>query len=294
MAVIVPAVMAFAAAGGTVAGVAAALTGAAGFATFATVAGGMLSTIGGLTKSKTLSKIGGIMSLVGGVASLANAASGAASGAAEAAGSELATAAGEAAAESAAASGSLIPDGSLGATADTLGSLGATGGSLAPAADAAAGAAANATGASNAMDLESFSFMDQARLAKTPIEAVGGSAAGGTTQPQAAGSPGTGRLAQVATEIKDTGHLQSLLDKTGQGLNSLGTFVKNNKELVQIGGQLVQGGVQAHERQAEWDAQMNLIEQRRRRLNSPIALRYAPQATGGQAGAPMQLGPIGG
>lgn len=299
MAVIVPAVVSFFAAGGAAgiaaagAAVAAGTAGLAAYATLATVAGGFLSTIGGLTKNQKLAKFGGYLSLAGGIGQVANSLMGGASSslvseaAKESAEGLSGTALGEAAGEGAAEALSKgIPVGEIGGeVAKNAASAG--GSALGPPGEMLASGGGEVAGQALTMDAiqQQPSIMEQARLARQPALDMGfgntGLTAPGATVPVS--SP----LAGYASEIKDAGHLQSLLDRAGQAAGNVGQFVKDNKELVTIGGDLLKGGMGAYARQAEWDDQMSLMDARRRRLNQPIRL--------GQMAAPtVQPLPIGG
>lgn len=305
MAVLVPAVVSFFAAGGA-AGIAAAAgavaTGAAGlgaFATLATVAGGFLSTIGGLTKNQKLAKFGGYLSLAGGIGQVANSLMGGASSslvseaAKESAEGLSGTALGEAAGEGAAEALSKgIPVGELGGeVAKNAASAG--GSALGPPGEMLASGGGEVAGQALTMDAiqQQPSIMEQARLARQPTLDMGfgntGLTAPGATVQGAQAAAMPSKLAGAASEIKDAGHLQSLLDRAGQAAGNVGQFVKDNKELVIVGSQLLQGGMGAYARKAEWDDQMSLMDARRRRLNQPIRL--------GQMAAPtVQPLPIGG
>lgn len=299
MAVIVPAVVSFFAAGGAAgiaaagAAVAAGTAGLAAYATLATVAGGFLSTIGGLTKNQKLAKFGGYLSLAGGIGQVANSLMGGASSslvseaAKEGADSMAGTALGEAAGEGAAEALSKgIPVGEIGGeVAKNAASAG--GSALGLPGEMLASGGGEVAGQALTMDAiqQQPSIMEQARLARQPTLDMGfgntGLTAPGATVPVS--SP----LAGYASEIKDAGHLQSLLDRAGQAAGKVGQFVKDNKELVTIGGDLLKGGMGVYARQAEWDDQMSLMDARRRRLNQPIRL--------GQMAAPtVQPLPMGG
>lgn len=303
MAVLVPAVVSFFAAGGAAgiaaagAAVAAGTAGLAAYATLATVAGGFLSTIGGLTKSQKLAKFGGYLSLAGGVGQIA----GSLMGAGSAAAGEVAKEGAEAIADGAAADVATEGAASLFDASSAVGEQAA--GQAAGQAANAAGSAGSALGppgemlaaggqqAGSAMSVEALnqpSLIDQARMVKTPALDMGFGTTGLTAP---AGSPvsmpltgSENALAGMAAQIQNPSHLQSLLD-SGNALNKVGGFLKNNKELVQ----LVGSGVEAitDPRREMFDAQMSLMEQRRRRLNQPIRL--------GQMAAPtVQPLPIGG
>lgn len=278
MAVLIPAVVSFVAAGGA-AGIAAAAgavaagtAGLAAYATLATVAGGFLSTVGGLTKNQKLAKIGGYLSLAGGVGQIA---SGLMSGAASSGSSSMVSdaAAEAAAAESAFSSGlSESASASVGdvASGAGLGELGA--GSVQQAAETASQFGGEAAQLGLPAANEAPTLMQMAQQSKVPQLDMG---FGNNMLMQPAGTEAAlGKIQAIGGEIKNQSHLQNLLDSMGNGLGKVGQFVKDNKELVQLGGQVVQGGMDAYSRQSMLDEQMNLMEQRRRRLNSPIRMVY--------------------
>ena len=283
MAVIVPAVVSFFAAGGAAgiaaagAAVAAGTAGLAAYATLATVAGGFLSTIGGLTKNQKLAKFGGYLSLAGGIGQVANSLMGGASSslvseaAKESAEGLSGTALGEAAGEGAAEALSKgIPVGELGGeVAKNAASAG--GSALGPPGEMLASGGGEVAGQALTMDAiqQQPSIMEQARIARQPTLDMGFGQTG-LTAPGATVAAMPSKLAGVASEIQNPSHLQSLLDSGSNSLGKVGSFLKNNKELVQ----LVGSGVEAmtDPRREMFDAQMSLMEQRRRRLNQPIRL----------------------
>lgn len=256
MAFVVPAVISFVAAGGTAAAVGAALTGAAGFATFATVAGGFIASAGMLTKNKTLTKIGSIMSLAGGLTNLASAAMDKIGEAAvtSAADDALAASAADKVAKDAVTE-SLVSE----MAGQPVGSLGAEAvqqaGGVQPL--ALSGHEAAATGMPQ-------NLMEQARALQMPTatESVGAAAQPGVSQ----------ALVDAGQQIKDSGSLTKIMDGAKQAAGGVGKFLKDNKELALIGGQVLSGGMQAAERANEFDQQMNLMDQRRKRLNQVVQL----------------------
>ncbi len=301
MAVIVPAVVSFFAAGGAAgiaaagAAVAAGTAGLAAYATLATVAGGFLATIGGLTKNQKLAKFGGYLSLAGGVGQIA----GSLMGAGSAAAGEVAKEGAEAIADGAAADVATEGAASLFDASSAVGeqaagqatnAAGSAGSALGPPGEMLAAGGQQAGSAMSVEALNQPSLIDQARMVKTPALDMGFGTTGLTAP---AGSPvsmpltgSENALAGMAAQIQNPSHLKSLLDN-GNALNKVGGFLKNNKELATIGGDLLKGGMGVYARQAEWDDQMSLMDARRRRLNQPIRL--------GQMVAPaVQPLPIGG
>lgn len=296
MAFVVPAIAAFAAAGGTVAAVGAALTGAAGFATFATVAGGFMASAGMLTKNKTLTKVGSILGLAGAV-----------TGAAQ----SLFSSAGEAAAEGAV--GSAADDALASSAGDKIAKDAVTeslktemanaplGQSLGKVGEAAGEAAQTTGGAALTLEQPAGNLMEQYRAglvdgsdygtlarngmapttipSQTPAGGIvtdgsdyGLTARGINTASAVTDGRQASALAQAGQQIKDQNALQTVLDK----IKGAGQWVKENPALAQVGGQALAGGMQAYQRGQEFDAQMNLLEQRRRRLNQPIVLGIQP------------------
>lgn len=286
---IVPIVAAYGAVGA--AGFAAVAAGTASFATFATVAGAAMSSLGMLTKNKTLTKIGSIVGLVGGVASIASSASGAASagasegaaGAAGAASEEVAkegvgealksefanSAVGETIGQ---ATGNVAPVGA-GASQASNGSLG----SLGTFAEAPAGTAGSAMQFDpNSLGVQPQNLMDQVRAnwGQSGVGAVqegfGSAASAGGVSPA---------LVEVGQQIKDSNALNSLLDKLNGAGRWLGDtakagakFIEQNPATAKVAGNILQGGMQMYASNDAMNQQMNLIEQRRRRLNSPVVL----------------------
>jgi hypothetical protein len=253
MAFVIPAVVSFVAAGGTAAAVGAALTGAAGFATFATVAGGFIASAGMLTKNKTLTKIGSIMGLAGGLANLASSAMDKLGEAAvnSAADDALAASAADKVAKDA-VTDSLVSE----MASKPVGSLGAEvaqqAGGVQPLALSAHEAAA--TGLPQ-------NLMDQARALQMPAA---------TSQ---AAQPGVSQaLVDAGQQIKDSSSLTKIVEGAKQTAGGVGKFLKENKELALIGGQVLAGGMQSAERANEFDQQMNLMEQRRRRMNQVVQM----------------------
>lgn len=268
MAAAIPLVGSFLAAGSTMAGVGAALTGAAGFASFATVAGGIMASAGMLTGNKTLAKLGGIMGVAGMASSLASSLVSGASTAAEGVASDaLAGSAGESAASQALAEGA--SNASNAVAAEPLGKLGQSGFEA---------ATESAGGQALTLEQPGANLMEQARAAR-----LDGSDYGLTQRAaekpsffvENAQDQALSRIAEAGQQIPNRTALDTLLDK----LKGAGQWVKDNKELAMVGGNMLAGGLQAYQQGQQFDAQMNLLEQRRRRLNSPVALGIQPVTT---------------
>ena len=293
MAFVIPIAASFAAASAASVTIGAALTGAAGFATFATVAGGFMASAGMLTGNKTLTKIGSVMSLVGGVSSLASSmASGSSSAAGSAAGEAASSAVGEAAAGSATdaltneLANTAVGEAAGSFSADAAGQLGTQ--SLGSFSDAVAGGAAQGSGAALTLDPSGLggggNLMELAKagggsdygLMQRGLESA--SVATDYAQDQA-----LGKIAEAGAQFKDQSALQSMLDKLSSAGKWVKDGVKENKELALVGGQMLAGGMQSYQQGQQFDEQMNLLEARRRRLNQPVAL-------GTQSAQPIRIG----
>lgn len=57
-------------------------------------------------------------------------------------------------------------------------------------------------------------------------------------------------------------------------LSQIGNWVKNNKELAQLGGQLVSGLANGYGQAQQLDYEQSIMERRLRNINSPIALKF--------------------
>lgn len=278
MAVVLPiisAVSAISAAGG----VGAALT--AGFASFAAVAGGFMAGAGLISGNKKLQQFGGLLSLAGGLSTLAGkaieSASTVAGAGAEAGGvaegakaiaensansASAATsawdAAGATAAESANAglSMSLPGDAIGGSVAQTLPELGING-------------LNNANGFTVPDMLDSGgNLMDAARQAGYAAESATPSLLNSASVNDGLISTASKAIIDGSSQIKSGEHLQALLDK----VNGLGKWVKQNKELVAIGGTALQSAFDP--RYEALDYEKSLRSQRLKNLNSPIAMQF--------------------
>lgn len=259
MAVAVPIIASFMSVSAGIAAGAATLTG------FLSIAGGVLMGVGALTGKKDLLKIGGLISLAGAATgALSSASSSGASEASSAWGAE-----GSAAGSDAAQFGKYglnQPTAALGDSADVLSTT--------------AGASGNASAAAGLTD-PSTSILGYARR-------VGDQAAGQTaTAASSQAAPGVvskyvadpvTAAGQSMTSTDMNSILQTAWDKTKALGSGLGDFARNNKELLQLGGGIVQGmyGPDAEHLSMQRDA----AARRNANLNSPVRLGIRPLGQG--------------
>lgn len=232
------------------------------FGGFLSVAGGVLAGVGAITGSKDLQKIGGLLSL-GSAAVNAAGAAGAAAG--EGAASSI-----EAADAMRAAEHGTLANVTSATQAPTLGTLGEAATAqpfMTPDAlqTEALGATQAGEGAQSLMQRAS-QVAQQGGAAPAPTI---GQQLTGTASQTAALDP----VAQAGAGM-DSNSLQSILgsawDKTKTIGAGVGKFVKDNKELVQLGGGMLQGMYGPEAEQMDW--QKSIMARRLRNLNSPIRL----------------------
>ena len=286
MAVLIPALIsigtgAFGAAAGAIA------AGTAGFAAFATVAGTVLTGLGALTGSKDMQKIGGILSLGAG---LSNAFAGAAGGAS--AGAVDSAALGLDGAADAAASG--FASGADGIAAGASGGFDAAaaakdfGGQINTGFEAGASAAqpgmlnqglaqaANEAPASPIWAKAQGLGGTDSQLASQQLGITGQQAQAGAVAPRSVdlGSLG-GTLetgARGITQADISAYLAKAWERAQTGLSGIGKFTRDNKELVQMGGQALQSAYGPEAQQL--DFKKSLMERARRNLNAPVKLNF--------------------
>ena len=235
---------------------------------FLSVAGGVLAGVGALTGSKDLQKIGGFMAL-------GSAAVNAASSASEL----VVDAAGEGAASSVEAADAMrAAEHGLGnvtsaTQAPTLGTLGeaATASSSQPfmtpdALQTEALGAAQQTGGTQSLMQRASQVAQQGSTAQAPT--IGQQLTGMAPQ-----SATLDPVAQAGAGM-DSNSLQSILgsawDKTNTLAGGVGKFVKDNKELVQLGGGMLQSMYGPEAEAMDW--QKSIMARRLRNLNNPIRL----------------------
>ena len=276
MAAAIPVIVSFAAAGSAVAtagGVAAALGTVTGFLS---VAGAALTAVGAIAKNDKLTKIGGFMGLAGGLGGLATSAAGAG-----------ATSAAQEAANAAWSSGG---------AAEVAGGAGAN--AFAPAAADAAGktavAATEGLGAAGeaAAQAGNAALAPQAAGAGPALQAEPSLFGGSGLNLRGAGDPSVynvdlGLGQQSALQARGAGltlndiqkGASTLWDKAGTALSSTSKFIKDNKELVDIGGSALNAmyGPMAQridQLQNQQDFDQSIYRRRMANLNSPVRLNY--------------------
>lgn len=239
MAVAIPLIASFASVS---AGVAAGIGTLSGFAM---VAGGVLTGVGALTGKKDLMKIGGVLSLGGAVGGMANAASSAGSSAAGATGGSA---------------------GSTGAsTAKTLGAeaLSTSTPSWQIATAEPAGLMAHAQSAQAMAPLEVSSLGSATpSLAQRAGMMAGSAGSAGSAVPLDA----VGNAASKLTSADMNTYLSRAWDK----IQGAGNFIRDNKELVQLGGNALASAYGPDAERLDW--QRSLYERQMHNLNNPVAL----------------------
>lgn len=259
MAVALPIISAFSAVSAA-GGVGAALT--AGFASFAAVAGGFITGAGLLSGNKKLQKFGSLVSLAGGIYSMASNLGGAGATAGDEASSAW-DSADASAGKDAAQFGKHAREVAEAATN--------TGGAAAQSVAEATGGIGpfvDPTGAAEiGLSMPGGSLVDQAR-------ALGYATPPAATPSWAAAPSASKAIVEGAGQIKSGDHLNSLLEQIGRGAKGVGQFVKDNKELVQLGGSMLQSMYDP--RYEALDYEKGLRAQRLRNLNNPIVLGNNP------------------
>lgn len=311
MPMVIPVIASFAAAGSAIAAAGGIVAAMSTFSGFLAVAGAALTGIGAITGKKDLVKIGSLMTLG---SSLASAASSASSATATEVAAESAAKEGFRAAEysdmaaynggeAAAAGGSVTPATSgmeqatteaakAGVSSDSIdpleraNSFGEEGGSIFEKATAAS------NGAPTTAATEGGSILDKLSAAQEPgssvLADVNRQALQIGVEPSASVPTGVTINGQVmntaadpiaqyarvtpASQIQATNATSTA--KSASMLDNVGQWVKNNKELASLGGQLITGLAQGYGQQQQFDAQQSIYERRRRNLNNPVALTF--------------------
>lgn len=286
MAAAIPIIATFAsgaAAGGTIAAGATAVGALAtgSLAGFLTVAGGIAGSIGALTGKKSLQRIGGLMALGGGLVGLAQGAFGSAVDAATAGTAQ------EAANAAWSAGGAAEVAGGAGVGAE-LGSIG----------QQAAEAAGAAGDTGSLWSRAQPDALAQINTAESPAGSLGGAAdptggagGGGSSlyqkalqsshgvQPAQAAAPmdpitaGADKLAQGASEMTSQelqAYLAAQKAKALSALKSAGGWIRDNKELVSMGGNALASMYGPAAEKLDWE--QSIYNRRVGNLNTPIPL----------------------
>jgi len=273
MAVAIPVIAAFASAGAAVAtagGVAAALGTVTGVLA---IGGAALTAVGAITKNSKLTKIGGFMGLAGGIGTALGLGAQAAGSAAGSAAQEAANAAWSAggAAEVAGGAGA----NAFGAEAAGQAARAADAGSALSAAAEAGAQSANKLALAGA-DTAGAALQSEPALMNTALNLKPTDVAGPSTydfssplQQRALGAGLTGADVQKGAT--------ALWDTAGKGLSGVSQFVKNNKELVDIGGQMLGSayGPEAERNdilKQQQEFQQSIYNRRMANLNAPVSL----------------------
>lgn len=234
------------------------------FGGFLSVAGGVLAGVGAITGSKDLQKIGGLLTLG---SAAANAMSSAGELAANAAGDGAASSIEAADAMRAAEHG--IANVTSATQAPTLGTLGEA-------------ATSQPFMTPDALQTEALGAAQGGGTQSLMQRAGQVAQQGGAAQAQTIGQQLTGVGQQAAAldpvaqagASMDSNTMQSILgsawDKTKTIAGGVGKFVKDNKELVQLGGGMLQGMYGPEAEQMDW--QKSILARRLRNLNNPIRL----------------------
>lgn len=286
MAAAIPLVIEFAAAafaGGSVAaGVAGVGALAAGsFGGFLTVAGGLMAGMGQLSGDENMKKVAGFMALGGGLAGAATAAAGAAGG-------EAASSAWGAAGSEAGSDAAQLGKYGFDQAADTAAASTTT----APLPDASKIAEAGMQPVEDGQTLYQRKLAeanqmpgDSSQLTGGPLgtadapgmqalqTAAGPTGPAGPVDPLSYGNTNLSRLDQAGAKLDSStldGYLRSAWDKTGQVVNNIGEFTKNNPNLTKFGLDMIKG---AYGPEAEaMDFRKSIYNRRMANLNSPVKL----------------------
>lgn len=291
MAVAIPVIASFAAAGSAVAaaGTLAAAMGTIGG--FLTIAGAALTGIGALTGEKDLMKIGGLMSLGGGLAGMAGAGAGSAAGAGVEAGAESgidaatsdawASGAGKGMDTVANAGGEVATEAVSNAGADQAmqlaneaGGKGVTYAEALNTADAAAPATVDAGQSSiwdRAGDASQQAKLMEANVTTLPSDIGQGGVSTGSSVAQQVPTDAVSAGGQKLSGNAVDSLLQKAKDKFGNlSLDSIGQAAQKNKDLFSMGGQVL-NSMYGADAQA-LDMQKSIMNRRLKNLNNPVAL----------------------
>lgn len=225
------------------------------------MAGGVLAGVGALTGKKDLMKIGGLLALGSAAVNAASSAAGAAAG--EGAASSVEAADAMRAAEHG------IGNVTSAVEAPTLGTLGEAATAqpfMTPDALQTQTLGAAQSGGAQSLMQRAGEVAQQSGMA--PAQSIGQQLTGLTQQ-----APALDPVAQAGAGM-DSSTMQSILgsawDKTKTIAGGVGQFVKDNKELVQLGSGMLQGMYGPEAEQMDW--RRSIMARRLRNMNSPIRL----------------------
>lgn len=256
---------------------------------FLTYTATALTVMGALSGNKDLTKFGSLLTLGAGLVGMASSAGAAAGGAEAVSGMDVAADAGVGAMDAGGAALSGAPatsglDQAIAAAGDAGVSatevidpmqraneaMGATAEAAAPPSSVFERAS---NSASSTVGEQAGSIMERGAQASPA-----GMHSGATINGQVVGTGANDPLTQFAGS--NTSSQISNLGQRGAGaastnpLSQIGNWVKNNKELAQLGGQLVSGLANGYGQAQQLDYEQSIMERRLRNINSPIALTF--------------------
>jgi len=258
--------------------------GTAGFSAYAMVAGTVLSGIGAITGKGGMQKLGAVLSLGAGIANWAGSASTAAAGSATGT-AELAAGT----AEQAGDLGFMAGDGGIAtnaantfdagaaATSTPFGNVDFSGAPAPTGAEAMTGQVGGVVNAAAAEPMADGSLMSRAMDSQQASQAAGynGAQAAAAARAPAGVTMGDSVLetgARGMTQADIGSYLKKAWTNAQTALGNPGQFIKDNKELVALGGAALNSayGPQAQ----ELAYRKSLMERVRRNLNSPVEIKY--------------------
>lgn len=257
---------------------------------FLTYTATALTVMGALSGNKDLTKFGSLLTLGAGLVGMASSAGAAAGGAEAVSGMDVAADAGVGAMDAGGAALSGAPatsglDQAIAAAGDAGVSatevidpmqraneaMGATAEAAAPPSSVFERAS---NSASSTVGEQAGSIMERGAQASPA-----GMPSGVTINGQVVGTGANDPLTQFAGS-NTSSQISNLGQRGGAGapstnpLSQIGNWVKNNKELSQLGGQLVSGLANGYGQAQQLDYEQSIMERRLRNINSPVALTF--------------------
>lgn len=217
------------------------------------IAGGVMSGIGAITGSKKLSKFGGLVSLAGGIGGLA---SGAWSQASQAIAEQAPSTATEALSQTPVAAE---------AAADAA----------APAADAFSQAANPLQGVDNSLIGSNSQALQAAKSPIEPLVSGGGGYSPSTGVNPAGITNGVGAQSAINSPLQQLGHAAGdAWNGLKSGMSNVGGWIKDNKELAQLGGGIVGGAMNnvAKQRQMQqaYELEQEAADRKRQQYSTSV------------------------